>query len=177
MNDSAGSYDGTMERTEDGGVIRFVRHLPYPVAAVWDAITNPERLAEWWLPFDAEISVDLREGGQMVFTSRSGDLEPMTATILRVDPPVLLEHTHMAPGSTLRWEIEAVDDGAVLRLTQHVSDVDAAVDGNWIAGMHHSLSRLQPSLAGSPAAWDWDAFAAAQARYSALGLAAPPTDA
>ena len=57
-------YDGTVERTADGGVIRFERHLAYPVRDVWGAITNPARLAAWWLPFDADITVDLREGGQ-----------------------------------------------------------------------------------------------------------------
>ena len=36
MTDTAASSDGTLERTADGGVIRFERHLPYPVAAVWD---------------------------------------------------------------------------------------------------------------------------------------------
>ena len=31
MNDlPASSYDGTLERTADGGVIRFERHLPVP---------------------------------------------------------------------------------------------------------------------------------------------------
>ena len=43
--------------------------LPYPIRDVWDAITNPARLADWWLPFDADITVDLREGGEMVFTA------------------------------------------------------------------------------------------------------------
>lgn len=66
MNDlPASSYDGVLERTADGGVIRFERHLPYPIGDVWDAITNPARLADWWLPFDADITVDLREGGQL----------------------------------------------------------------------------------------------------------------
>ena len=76
MTEIAASPDGTLERTPDGGVIRFERHLPYPVEAVWDAITNPERLADWWLPFDADITIDLREGGEMVFTATSG--EPAT---------------------------------------------------------------------------------------------------
>jgi len=63
----AASYNGALERTADGGVIRFERHLPYPIRDVWDAITNPARLAEWFLPVDADITVDLQEGGQMVF--------------------------------------------------------------------------------------------------------------
>ena len=66
---SSSRYDGTMERTADGGVIRFERHLAYPIREVWDAITNPARLADWWLPFDADITVDLREGGQMVMAA------------------------------------------------------------------------------------------------------------
>ena len=41
MTEIAASPDGTLERTPDGGVIRFERHLPYPVEAVWDAITSP----------------------------------------------------------------------------------------------------------------------------------------
>lgn len=68
MNDRTYSpYDGTLEHTVDGGVVRFERRLTYPIGEVWDAITNPERLADWWLPFEAEITVDLREGGEMVF--------------------------------------------------------------------------------------------------------------
>lgn len=176
MNHTPASRDGTLERTADGGTICFERHLPYPIAAVWDAITNPERLADWWLPFEADITVDLRAGGTMVFTSRSGEPEPMTATILAVDPPVLFEHTHMVPGSTMRWELEAVDAGCLLRLTQHVTDVDAAIDGCWVVGLHTSLLRLEPLLAGAPIAWDWEAFADARARYAAAGLAAPATD-
>lgn len=173
MSDATASHDGSLERTDDGGVIRFERRLPYPVAAVWDAITNPERLADWWIPFDADVTVDLREGGEMVFTSRTGEPPPMTVTILRIDAPVLFEHTHFAPGSTLRWELVAVETGCVLHLTQHVADISQAIDGCWIAGLHTSFSRLEPTLAGSPAPWDWDAFAAIRAHYAALGLAAP----
>ena len=33
---SAGNPDGTLERTPDGGVIRFERHLAYPITEVWE---------------------------------------------------------------------------------------------------------------------------------------------
>ena len=94
MSDVPVSYDGALERTADGGVIRFERHLPYPIRDVWDAITNPARLADWWLPFDADITVDLREGGEMVFAGRGEESATVTCTILRIEPPMLLEHTH-----------------------------------------------------------------------------------
>jgi uncharacterized protein YndB with AHSA1/START domain len=168
----AASYDGTLERTADGGVIRFERRLPYPIRDVWDAITSPERLAEWWLPFDANITVDLTEGGQMIFESR-GD-EPMTiaCTILRLEPPMLLEHTHPAADSRMRWELEPVEAGCVLRLSHFVTDTSDAITNCYVVGLHTSLARLAPAIAGHPIAWDWDAFAEAQAHYASLGLAA-----
>ena len=174
------SYDGTLERTPDGGVIRFERHLPSAVRAVWDAITQPDRLAEWWLPLDADITVDLREGGEMVFVGTGDEPVTLVCTILRLEPPMLLEHTHPAAGSFMRWELAPDADGCVLRLSHFVTDVDDAIDSCYIVGLHTSVGRLRPSLEGAPIAWDWDAFAAAQARYAELGFAPPldePTDA
>jgi uncharacterized protein YndB with AHSA1/START domain len=174
MNDRpAAAYDGTMDRTAGGGVIRFERHLPYSIADVWDAVTNPERLADWWLPFDADISVDLREGGSIVFASRDDEAMVITCTILRVEPPVLLEHTHVDASSRMTWELAAAEGGTVLRLSHFVPDATAAIDNCYVVGLHASLARLEPALAGTPIAWDWDGFAEAQAQYASRGLAAP----
>ncbi|MEO5840892.1 MAG: SRPBCC family protein [Acidimicrobiales bacterium] len=174
-NSASARYDGTIERTADGGVIRFERRLAHPIRDVWDALTNPKRLAEWWLPFDADITVDLREGGSMVMTA-TGD-EPMTirCTILRVEPPMLLEHTHVDAGSYMRWELEAVESGCVLRLSHFVTDTGTAIDNCYVVGLHASLARLEPCLAGQPIAWDWDGFADAQAHYASVGLAPAPS--
>ena len=174
MSPRASLYDGSFERTDDGGVIRFERHLPFAIRDVWDAITNPDRLNQWWLPFDADISVDLREGGQIVMASRGDENVVVTCTIRRVEAPMLLEHTHADPGSYMRWELEPVDEGCVLRLSHFVSDPDAAIGNCYLVGLHTSLSRLEPCLAGRPAAWDWDEFAASQAQYAARGLAPDP---
>ena len=168
---SASLYDGTIEPTADGGVIRFERRLAYPIRDVWDAITNPTRLAEWWLPFDADITVDLREGGAMVMSATGEESMAITCTILRVEPPVLLEHTHVDPGSYMRWELEAVETGCVLRLSHFVTDTATAINNCYVVGLHASLARLEPCLAGRPIAWDWDGFADAQAHYASVGFA------
>jgi uncharacterized protein YndB with AHSA1/START domain len=179
MNDLTSSryggsrYDGTMERTADGGIIRFERRLAYPVRDVWDAITNPARLAQWWLPFDADITVDLREGGQMVMVARGDEPMTITFTIRRVEPPVFLEHTHADPGSYMRWELEAVETGCVLRLSHFIPDAAAAIESCYVVGLQASFTRLEPCLAGRPIAWDWDGFADAQAHYATIGLAPP----
>ncbi|MFN8019316.1 MAG: SRPBCC family protein [Acidimicrobiales bacterium] len=172
MNQPDAAYDGTIERTPEGGVIRFERNLPYPIRDVWSAITEPSRLAEWWLPFEADITVDLREGGEMRFVGRGEDAPEFTCAILRVEAPMLLEHTHPGGESRMRWELEATDAGCTLRLWHIVTDVPGAIDANYVVGLHTSLSRLEPSLAGTPVDWDWAAFAEAQAAYAEMGLAA-----
>ncbi len=170
-------YDGVLERTAAGGVIRFERHLAYDVRDVWDAITTPARLADWWLPFDADITVDLREGGLMVMAATGGEPITITCTILRVEAPMLLEHTHAEPGSYMRWELEPVDSGCLLRLSHFVTDAATAIDNCYVVGLDASLARLEPCLAGRPVAWDWDRFADAQAHYASAGLAPSPSDA
>ena len=172
---SSSRYDGTVEHTAGGGVIRFERHLAYPIRDVWDAITNPTRLADWWLPFDADITVDLREGGLMVMAATGDEPMTITCTILRVEPPMLFEHTHVDPGSYMRWELETVETGCVLRLSHFVTDPAVAIGNCYVVGLHASLARLEPCLAGSPIAWDWDDFAEAQAQYASMGLTPMPT--
>jgi hypothetical protein len=57
---------------------------PPPVGEVWAAITEPARLADWWLPFDADITVDLRPGGLMVMSATGAEPVTITCEILRV---------------------------------------------------------------------------------------------
>lgn len=40
------SPTGSIERTSDGGRVRFERHLAFPLEEVWAAITEPERLGD-----------------------------------------------------------------------------------------------------------------------------------
>jgi hypothetical protein len=109
----------------------------------------------------------------MVFAVTGDEPMTITSTILRVEPPMLLEHTHADPGSYMRWELEPVDAGCVLRLSHFVTDTVAAIDNCYVVGLHASLARLSPCLARHPIAWDWDGFADAQARYASIGLAPP----
>ena len=97
----------------------------------------------------------------------------MTATVLRVEAPVLFEHTpNFVAGSTLL--VGARGRRRRMRPAAHpgVDDVAAAVDGCWVVGLHTSLERLAPAISGSPVPWDWDAFAAAREHYAAIGAAA-----
>src|SRR5690606_825627 len=107
--------------------------------------------------------------------ARGDEPMTMTLTILRVEPPLLLEHTHVDEGSRMRWELEDVPTGCVLRLSHFVPDPAQAIDNCYVVGLHTSLSRLEPCLAGQPIPWDWDTFAESQAHYAHLRFA-PPVD-
>ena len=110
----------------------------------------------------------------MVFAATGDEPVTITCTILRVEAPMLLEHTHADPGAFMRWELEPVETGCVLRLSHFITDPDAAIDKCYVVGLHTSLGRLEPCLAGQPVAWDRDGFADSQAHYAENGLAPAP---
>lgn len=163
-------HRASIERTPEGGYIRFVRHLPYPVEEVWSALTQPERLADWWAPFATSIRVDLREGGSLAFDWPDHDVPSFVFTITRLQPPRLLEHTHTGPGSWQRWELEPTPEGTILRSTYFVQDPDMAIDRGDVVGAHYGLDRLAAALAGSPVPVDMQEFGALHADYAQNGL-------
>lgn len=167
------SPTGTIERTSDGGRVRFERFLAFPIEQVWAAITEPERLGDWWPPMAAEITVDLREGGKIVFDWPDTDFPTMEFMITRLQPPTLMEHTHTSPGSWMRWELEATDDGTLLLATYSVPDIDMAIERGDLVGLHYSLVRLVPALSGSPVGWDNDAFQELIAAYAEVDSGSP----
>ena len=48
--------------------VTLVRSFPVAVADLWDAVTNPERLAQWFVP----IAGELRPGGQYQLEGHAG---------------------------------------------------------------------------------------------------------
>ena len=167
------SPHGTVERRGAAGTIRFERLLGHPVERVWEAITTAAGLADWWLPFPASIEVDLVVGGLISFSAPEMGGEPMTCEILEINPPKRLVHTHFDRSTTMTWELTAEGSGSRLRLTQHTPDISAALGQGQLFGLHHSLERLEPSLDGTPQAWDWDRLPELQQEYVALGLHIP----
>ena len=172
-----GVDDGTIERVGKDAVIRFTREYSNSITDVWDAITNPERVAQWWLPFEADITIDLVEGGDYILrgkgiSAKGEGMPTLSWTVLRAVHPHLFEHTHVDPGVVITWQFSENQGGCLLVFTQTVPDRAQAIENNFIVGVHTSLDRLDALLAGSPAPWDWDAMGAHQRRYAAIGLAA-----
>jgi uncharacterized protein YndB with AHSA1/START domain len=100
-------------RVDDGAelvVVAVQRRYEAPVEDVWDALTDPERVARWAAP----LSGDLREGGSFRL---EGNTE---GEIRRCDPPRSLTVTWGAPVSLVRVQLSAEGEATLLELAHSV---------------------------------------------------------
>ncbi|HEY2327036.1 MAG TPA: SRPBCC domain-containing protein [Gaiellaceae bacterium] len=88
--------------------------LPSPREDVWEALTDPGRLEDW---FANEVEVDLREGGDATF--RWGNGEERHAVFTTVEPERRLGFTWDDEGSDFESTVEFTldDDVDGTRLT------------------------------------------------------------
>jgi uncharacterized protein YndB with AHSA1/START domain len=71
-----------------------------PVARVWEALTTPELIRQWFLGVDTET--DWKKGSPIVHRGEyQGNAYEDRGTILKIDPPSLQIHSHWSPVSGL----------------------------------------------------------------------------
>lgn len=163
--------DGTLAVSGEMAVIAFERYLAHPVEAVWAALTKSDELAVWLGPGTVEPGA----GGQIAICIGPADRPDlqrvMSGRILAWDPPRVLEHEWRQPGldlSVVRYELEAVTGGTILRLTHRRSVTPGAFGGR--AGWHAYLDRLTAHLDGMPVPGWWERRAEVQDAYGEAPL-------
>jgi uncharacterized protein YndB with AHSA1/START domain len=172
--------DGTIEEVDGGYTLRFERRLAHPVEKVWDAITRPERITEWF--GEGEVELDLVEGGAFrirttgppelveAIIAEAGDAALVSHdTVLRVDPPSLFEHTFGSdPGSIARWELRPDGDGTLLTLTHtEPPGFEIANAPRDLGGWHTVLDRLVGVVDGRQVPWAKEQWEGHRDRYAA----------
>jgi uncharacterized protein YndB with AHSA1/START domain len=154
-------------------VVRFERTFPHPVSAVWEAITDPRQLQQWF-PTTVEFEA-LAPGTPMTFRFMEDVQDahpPMSGEFLEVDPPRRLAFTWGE--DRLTFELEPRDGGGACRLAFSVvlgSEAKAARDS---AGWETCLDMLSEVVDGEvprrPSPSDhWQAY---YEEYKRLGLPA-----
>ena len=133
---------------KDGrSVLRVERWLKHPPEKVWRAMTEPERLADW---FPGKVTIDLRAGGALTFDDGADDADGSgeTGTVTDLDPPRLIAYTWGT--DHLRWELHPDGEGTRLVLL-HTFD-DRAGAASFGAGWHTCIVALDLALDGRPGA-------------------------
>jgi uncharacterized protein YndB with AHSA1/START domain len=151
-----------LEQVAGTSVIRIERSFSHPVERVWAALTEPQRLVDWWCGMVEVLEVELVNGGRFVvrwlpeladdIDARSPD-EPLVTedTVLQVDPPRLFEHTlDGSPESIVRWELRPDGDGCRLFLTHTVAPAKAAEAQSFLEGWGMCLGFMERALDGDP---------------------------
>ena len=141
------SAHGSYERIEGRLALRYERHLPHPIAAVWAAVTEPAGLAGW---FPCRIEGDRRPGGRLrfVFPAENTDAgAPSHGEVLVFDQPRRFWFTWEAEEMRIDLEPRA-DAGCVLTFTDLMPDDYAPGAARTAAGWHVCLDILESLLDG-----------------------------
>src|SRR5213079_3697042 len=101
-----------------GEAVQIEREVVFPAtpAEVWEALTEPERLEEW---FATEAELDPRPGGEGVF--RWGDGEERRAVVREAEPEERLV-LDWDDGGEVVLELEEVDGGTLVRVRETSPD-------------------------------------------------------
>jgi len=104
--------------------VEIERDIVFPAspAEVWEALTKPERLEEW---FASEVSLDARPGGEGVF--RWGDGDERRAVVRELEPEERLVLDWEDDGQVV-LELEEVDGGTRLHVVETSPEWSTALE-------------------------------------------------
>lgn len=118
----------TMAISHDQDAIQAEIHIAAPPERVFQALTDPRQLMQWWgqkgMYHHTDWKGDVRPGGQWRsegVSDTDGSPYHVSGEYVDVDPPRAVSYTWVAnwsgPLKTLvRWDLEAASGGTVVRL-------------------------------------------------------------
>ena len=96
--------------------------FPVPPDEVWQALTDPEQLEEW---FANDVELEVRQGGKGVF--RWGDGEERHATVLEATPGERLVLDWDDEGE-VEFTLEEIEDGTRLLVRESSPEFSTALE-------------------------------------------------
>jgi uncharacterized protein YndB with AHSA1/START domain len=132
---------GTMGAEDKTRSLRYVRVFDVSPEELWDAITNPDRIARWMRT--EQMTFEHHVGGNVHY--RWGGTDESIGTVKVFDPPHAVEYTWRegSETSTVRFELRRIDHGVELMLHHWNLGPDCAGIG---AGWHAHLDFLKAAL-------------------------------
>ena len=132
--------DPTLSKDGKRPAVRVERRYDHPIERVWQAVTSPEGLAQW---FPHGVVFELEPGG----TARFGEEgeEPMEGRVLEVREPRRLVFTWDT--DQLTFDLSPDGDGTVFVLTHEFDDLGGAA--SFATGWEQCLVALRAGLEGA----------------------------
>jgi uncharacterized protein YndB with AHSA1/START domain len=147
--------DATVLRAGARPTLRFERHLPKPIDAVWHAVTDPVEMQSW---FPTRVVIDeWKVGAELTHVFDGHDIDPLPGVVTEWDPPRRAAFTWGT--DTIGFELTGSSDGGtIFVLTEELSANIAARNA---AGWDTCLDRLTLGMDGEPWTVRFDHYVAA----------------
>jgi uncharacterized protein YndB with AHSA1/START domain len=131
--------------------------VPEEVDEVWESLTDPERLEEW---FATDVELDARPGGEGVFRWGDGDERHAVVRELEETERLVLDWDD---GGSVAIELETTEAGTLVRVVESAPDFAPAFE---LRALSLGASAAKPPMPGGKtappeAALAWTALAAA----------------
>ncbi|MGS0688214.1 SRPBCC family protein [Nakamurella sp. GG22] len=153
---------GELARAGDGTAsVTFDRYHDTDPADLWDAVTDPTRLARWFAPVEG----DLREGG--TFVIRFDDADTPLCRVVACDAPRGFSWEWPQPTTRSIVEVQVAAEGSGSRLRVVHSRLTETSAPDYAAGWQAYLQALEAHLDGRDTGDWWERFAATRAAYAA----------
>jgi uncharacterized protein YndB with AHSA1/START domain len=153
-----GTFNDTYTATNRGETeLVFTRKFAAPAALVWQVITDPAHIQNWWGPYSATTTVDfmdVRVGGSWRFLCEdAGETHPFRGTFLELVPGVRIVQTFEYEGlpgalteTTTLTEVDGVTTMTVVSVFPTGEDRDRAMEYGMADGSRQSYERLAAVL-------------------------------
>lgn len=129
--------EATLLRAGARPILRFERHLPRPIDAVWRAVTDPAVMTAW---FPTRIEIDeWKVGAGLIHHFDDQPIDPLPGAVVEWDPPRRVAFTWGT--DTITFELApAPGGGTTFVLTEELAANHAARNA---AGWEVCLDRLE----------------------------------
>ncbi|PLR97568.1 SRPBCC family protein [Bacillus sp. T33-2] len=131
-----------LKKIESGYLARYDRPLKHPVEKLWAALTENDKLANWFPNLQVQ---ELREGGTIKFDMKDGSGTFIDMKILDYELHSVLEFTW--GNDRVRFELYPNPDGCLLVLKEFISTLTDHTPKD-LSGWHVTLDVLSALLDG-----------------------------
>lgn len=153
---------GSIEHRDGTYHARLERLLDHPPGAVWDMLTDPNRMVDWLAPGE----IELKQGGTAKLNFVDSGIV-IDSTVTAFEPEKLLEYSWSGPGEPerpVRYTLQAEGSGTrlILELTTP-EDEDIARS---CAGWEAHLMMLLAAIEGVPIKFPFERFQSTREIYN-----------